>query len=372
MQFHPESVLTPEGPRLLAAFLATGAARMSKPGREALDALLERRDLTEDAAYELMVSLTDPSMAPAMTGALLAALRIKGATAPEVRGFARAMRSLARRPGIAAGEPVADVVGTGGDGSQSLNLSTGAALLAAACGVRGRQAREPLGVLALRQRRRAGSARPRAAARRACGRGLPRTHRLHLPVRAALPPGDEGDRAGARRARRAHRSSTCWGRSSNPAQAPYALIGAFSLDVARLMAETLAGMPIARMFVVYGDTGWDEPTPAAPFTLFDVRPGSVTPSRRTAADFGLPACPAEVLVGGDAAHNARRLDAVLRGAERGGHRDALVMGAALVCEVTGLAGFGIRRCEARRGRHRRRPRGAHPRRHRSSATERRA
>ena len=85
---------------------------MSRAGREALDALLERRDLTEDAAYDLMVSLTDPAMAPAMTGALLAALRIKGATAAEVRGFARAMRSLARRPGIPADAPVADVVGT--------------------------------------------------------------------------------------------------------------------------------------------------------------------------------------------------------------------------------------------------------------------
>jgi anthranilate synthase/aminodeoxychorismate synthase-like glutamine amidotransferase len=54
VQFHPESVLTPEGPRLLAAFLRDRSPRMNKPGREALDALLERRDLTEEAAYELM------------------------------------------------------------------------------------------------------------------------------------------------------------------------------------------------------------------------------------------------------------------------------------------------------------------------------
>jgi anthranilate phosphoribosyltransferase len=211
------------------------------------------------------VSLTDPSMAPAMTGALLAALRIKGATAPEVRGFARAMRSLARRPGIAEGEPVADVVGTGGDGSQSLNLSTGAALLAAACGVRIAKHGNRSVSLALRQRRRAGSSRPPAAARRARGRAClerngftflfaPHYHpamKAIAPVRAAL---------GVRTI------FNLLGPLSNPAQAPYALIGAFSLDVARLMADTLAGMPIARMFVVCGDTGWDEPTPAAPFT----------------------------------------------------------------------------------------------------------
>jgi anthranilate phosphoribosyltransferase len=122
---------------------------------------------------------------------------------------------------------------------------------------------------------------------------------------------------------------------ANPAQAPYAVIGAWNLEIARLMAETLAGMPIARMFVVHGDGDWDEPTPAASFTLFDVRPGSVAALRRSAQDFGLPVCRLEELVGGDVAYNARRLGAVLRGQERGGHRDALVMGAALVAEVTG-------------------------------------
>ncbi len=101
------------------------------------------------------------------------------------------------------------------------------------------------------------------------------------------------------------------------------------------MAETLAGMPISRTFVVHGDTGWDEPTPAAPFTLFDVRPGAIKVTRRSADDFGLSACAQEELLGSDATGNARRLEAVLRGSERGGHRDALVMGAALVAEVTG-------------------------------------
>ena len=312
---------------------------MNKPGREALDALLERRDLSEEAAFDLMVSLTDPAMAPAMSGALLAALRIKGATAAEVRGFARAMRSLARRPGIPAGEPVADVVGTGGDGSQSLNLSTGAALLAAACGVR----------VAKHGNRsvssRSGSADvlealglPLPLDEHAAGACLDRTGFTFLfaphyhPAMKALAP--------VRAALGVRTIFNLLGPLANPAQAPYALIGAWSLEIAKLMAETLAGMPIARMFVVYGDTGWDEPTPAAPFTLFDVRPGSVSCSKRSAEDFGLPACGTEELIGGDALHNARRLEAVLRGTERGGHRDALVMGAALVCEVRGLVANG--------------------------------
>jgi anthranilate phosphoribosyltransferase len=312
---------------------------MNRPGKQALEALLERENLDEDAAFKLLIALTDPAMTPAMAGALLAALRTKGVTADEVRGFACAMRSMARQPEIAEGAPFADVVGTGGDGSHSLNLSTGAALLAAAAGVRivkhgnrsvssrsgSADVLEALGL-------------PLPLDEAAAGRCLDRTGFTFLfapyyhaamksiaPVRAAL---------GVRTI------FNLLGPLANPAQAPYAVIGAWSLDVARLMAETLAGMPIRRMFVVHGDGGWDEPTPAAPFAHFDVRPGDVRQSRRSAADFGLPPCDEADLKGGDATHNARRLAAVLRGEEHGAHRDALVMGAALVAEVTGLVPDG--------------------------------
>ncbi len=71
--------------------------------RDILERLLQRRDLGEAEAGELLVALTDPGVAPAMSGALLAALRSKGVTADEVRGFAGAMRSLARRSGASAG-----------------------------------------------------------------------------------------------------------------------------------------------------------------------------------------------------------------------------------------------------------------------------
>ena len=78
---------------------------MPRPLKETLEALLERRDLSEQEAHELLVALTDPEMAPPMAGALLAALRAKGVVADEVRGFARGMRSLARHPRIPPGAP---------------------------------------------------------------------------------------------------------------------------------------------------------------------------------------------------------------------------------------------------------------------------
>lgn len=309
---------------------------MNRPGKEALEALLKRKNLAEDAAYDLMLALTDPEMAPAMAGALLAALRIKGVTADEVRGFARAMRSLARRPQIATGALIADVVGTGGDGSHSLNLSTGAALLAAATGVR----------IAKHGNRSVSSRSGSADVLEALGLPLPldevaaglcleRTGFTFLfaphyhPAMKAIAP--------VRTALGVRTIFNLLGPLANPAQAPFAVIGAWSLEVARLMAETLSGMEIQRMFVVHGDGGWDEPTPASPFTIFDVRPRSVRQAKRTAADFGLAVCAESDLKGSDAPHNATRLAAVLRGVERGAHRDALVMGAALVAEVTGLA-----------------------------------
>ena len=112
---------------------------MSLP-RQFLERLLERRDLCEAEAAALLGALTQADMAPAMAGALLTALRAKGVTADEVRGFANAMRTLARKPLLPAaqdgrGLDAIDIVGTGGDVSGSLNLSTGAAMLAAACGL---------------------------------------------------------------------------------------------------------------------------------------------------------------------------------------------------------------------------------------------
>ncbi|MCC7257794.1 MAG: anthranilate phosphoribosyltransferase, partial [Gammaproteobacteria bacterium] len=97
--------------------------------------LLAREDLDEVQAASLMRALADATLPPALAGAVLAALRSKGETPAEVRGFASAMRELACAVTLPPQVEALDVVGTGGDASGSLNISTGAALLAAACGV---------------------------------------------------------------------------------------------------------------------------------------------------------------------------------------------------------------------------------------------
>ncbi|HEX9138595.1 MAG TPA: hypothetical protein VF848_02315, partial [Steroidobacteraceae bacterium] len=120
---------------------------------------------------------------------------------------------------------------------------------------------------------------------------------------------------------------------SNPAEPEFHVIGAYDLATAELMANALAGMSIKRAFVIHGAAGWDEPTPIGPFELFDVRQGQVHRELRQPADYGLSACQATDLAGADAAHNAAALRAVLEGRDRGAHRDALLLSAALALEV---------------------------------------
>jgi anthranilate phosphoribosyltransferase len=124
---------------------------------------------------------------------------------------------------------------------------------------------------------------------------------------------------------------------TNPSAPPFQLIGAWSQEAARLMAEALAGMPIERAFVVHGTPGWDEATPVGEFVLYDVRSGAVEESTRTPEDYGLPRCTPEDLAGGDAENNARELQRVFSGEDKGAHRDALLMGTSLVLEVQGSA-----------------------------------
>ena len=302
--------------------------------RELLERLLDRHDLSQVEAEELLTHLTNPEGSPAMAGAILAALRTKGAVANEVRGFASTMRRLARRPPTPAGLPAIDIVGTGGDSSGSLNISTGTALLTAACGVpvlkhgnRSISSRagsaDVLEVLGLKIPLDEQGVADCLTAANFTFLFAPHYHpamKAIAPVRAAL---------GVRTI------FNILGPLTNPAGPPFHLIGAFSLEVAKLIAETIAGMPMERTFVVHGAEGWDEPTPVGPFTVFDVRPGRVEVEMRRPEDYGFGPCGSADLAGGDARHNATALRAVLEGRDRGPHRDCLLLGTALALEVAG-------------------------------------
>jgi anthranilate phosphoribosyltransferase len=122
---------------------------------------------------------------------------------------------------------------------------------------------------------------------------------------------------------------------TNPAAPPYLLLGAFSPEMAELMARAVAGSGVRRAWVVHGEPGWDEATPVGEFLVFEAENGEVRQRTRDPAEWGLERCTADDLAGGDARDNAARLAAVLEGREEGPHRDALILGAALVLELTG-------------------------------------
>ena len=309
---------------------------MSKQFSILLDGLLDGHSLSEQQAYGLMMKLAEGELPEALSGALLAGLRAKGETADEIRGFATAMRALAVHPKIPAGAPTVDTVGTGGDGSGSLNLSTGTGLLAAACGSR-----------VVKHGNRSVSSRSGSADMLEClGVPLPLHEQqavaclqatnftflfapaYHPAMKAVVP---------VRGALSVRTVFNLLGPLTNPATPPYQLIGAFSPAATKLMADALAGMPIERAFVVHGAPGWDEATPAGEFILHDVSSGNVTETVRTPEDYGLPRCKPEDLAGGDAEHNSKELIRVFRGEDKGAHRDALLMGASLVLEVQGVA-----------------------------------
>jgi anthranilate phosphoribosyltransferase len=309
---------------------------MSKEFSAMLDRLLDGNSIAEQEAYELMLKLAEGEIAPALAGALLAGLRAKGETADEIRGFATAMRELAVHPVIPDGTPAVDTVGTGGDGSGSLNLSTGTGLLAAAAGVR-----------VVKHGNRSISSRSGSADMLEClGMPLP-LHEVeavacleatgftflfapayHPAMKAVVP---------VRGALAVRTVFNMLGPLTNPAAPPFQLIGAWSKEAAKLMADALAGMPIERAFVVHGAPGWDEATPVGEFVLYDVRPGSVEESVRGPEDYDLQSCAPEDLAGGDAEHNANELKRVFNGEDKGAHRDALLMGTSLVLEVQGTA-----------------------------------
>lgn len=300
-----------------------------------LERILAGDSLKESEAVELMYDLADGEITPAFAGALLAGLRAKGETADEIRGFAIAMRELALHPAIPSGSPIVDTVGTGGDGSGSLNLSTGTGLLAAACGARvvkhgnrsissksgSADMLEQLGMLLP----------PDEQAAIKCLLAINFTFLFapvfHPAMKAIMP---------VRTALGVRTFFNILGPLTNPAAPPFQLIGAFSKNTAKLMADTLAGMPIERAFVVYGEPGWDEATPAGEFILYDTHRGSVEEIIRTPEQYGLNRCRPEELVGDDAKHNAKELIRVFDNEDKGPHRDALLMGTSLVMEVLGI------------------------------------
>lgn len=300
------------------AFSAVFAALASESG---LDATLTRR---------VFDAILAGSWTPAQIGAFLIALRLRGETAPIIAAAAESLRAAMFV--VDHGLPlVLDTCGTGGDGSGSLNLSTGAAIIAAAAGV-------PVAKHGNRAvSSRSGSADVLEAL------GVP----LDVPPAAAqellrevgvaflMAPAHHPAlrHAGAVRRELGVRTIfNCLGPLANPARATHQLLGAYDDRLRALLADTLRTLGSERAWVVRGEDGLDEMSPHAATLVTELSDGALRELSLTPEDFGLPRLARSATAGGDAAENARALEQVLNGAAHPA-RDAFVLNAAAALVV---------------------------------------
>jgi anthranilate phosphoribosyltransferase len=303
--------------------------------RGALARALEGEPLSEPDARGAFDALLEPGTPSALQGAFLAALRARGESPEELAGAARVLRERCARVEHGLGEPLVDTCGTGGDGRGSFNLSSAAALLVGALGVRvakhgNRSVSSRCGSSDLFAALGVPAPATPAAARAELARtGFVYLHAPHFhPALAGVAP--------LRRELGVRTAFNLLGPLVNPAAPSHQLVGAATPAAARALAGALGRLGQTRAFVVHGEGGFDEATPVGPFLCLEVEPGGVRERMLDPRAFGLARCRPEELAGGDALENAARLHALFHG-ERGPLRDALCLNAALVLLLLGRA-----------------------------------
>src|SRR5213592_1430963 len=314
-------------------------ARTEFPGGErmiqrALARLLDGHDLSREEAHEVMSSIMSGEATPAQIAGFLIALRLKGETADEIAGCAEAMRehALQVRP---QRDDLVDTAGTGGDGASTINISTAAALVAAAAGAgvakHGNRAvssacgsadvLEALGFeLDLSTQRVA-----RSIDELGFGFLFAPTH--HPAMRHAAPVRSE---------LAARTVFNVLGPLTNPAGARAQVVGVYAPSLVRTIAEVLAQLGARRAFVVHGAGGIDELSPAGPNLVCEVRDGSVHEREIDPLELGVPRCAPDELRGGSPAENAEAIRAIFSG-ENGGRRSAILLNAAGAIAAAGHA-----------------------------------
>jgi anthranilate phosphoribosyltransferase len=313
--------------------------------REALHRVLAGESLDAPAAEAAMGEIMSGRATEGRIAGYLVALRMKGETAEEIVGSARAMRAAATRISPRRA-PLIDTCGTGGDGSGSFNISTASALVVAASGVAvakhgNRSVSSSCGSAdVLREMGLPVDAEPERVREmiEKHGFGFLMAPRFHGAIRHAMP---------ARIALATRTVFNLLGPLANPAGATRQVVGVFSESVLELAAESLRLLGTEKAFVVHSEDGLDELSISAPTRVVEVDPGGVRRATLAPEDFGLALAPREAVAGGDARENARILGRVFAG-EKGPARDVVVMNAALALVAAGAAGGpreGARRAE---------------------------
>ncbi|MDD5311427.1 MAG: anthranilate phosphoribosyltransferase [Dehalococcoidia bacterium] len=303
--------------------------------KEAIVNLVSGNSLTLEEASTVMEEIMEGNATQAQLGAFLVALRLKGETAEEVAGLASVMRAKSRR--VTVSGPVVDVVGTGGDGSNTFNISTTAAFIVAGSGLKvakhGNRAMssrcgsadvlEALGVkIEL-------SADQVKQCIEEVGIGFMFAQAFHPAMKHAAAPRKE---IGIRTV------FNILGPLTNPAGAQYIVIGVPSEELGDKISLALCHLEVRHAMVVHGLNGFDELSVSGKSAIWEVRDSEVVKSRHyiQPEDFGIKSATDKDMLGGTPAENAAILRSVLSG-EKSPRRDVALLNAAAGLYVGGRA-----------------------------------
>ena len=302
--------------------------------QDLIEKLTRHEDLTADEAAAAMAEVMEGRAAPAHLAGLLVGLAMKGERPAEIVGLARAMRAHAVQIS-ARYDDLFDTCGTGGDRANTFNISSCAALVVAAAGVRvakhgnrsasskagGADVYEALGVRI--------TAAPSVVERclSEAGIGFFFAPTFHPSMRHAGP---------VRRELGVRTAFNLLGPLTNPAGASRQLVGVPKPEFTELMARALMLLGTTRAWVVHGADGIDELTTTGYTKISECRDGAVNTFYLHPADVGLPKAPAGALQGGDAQENARIIAGILDGG-RGSARDVVLLNAGASLFIAGAA-----------------------------------
>jgi len=291
------------------------------------------RALTREQARAAFDVIMSGEATPSQIGGFLMALRVRGETIAEITGAVEVMRAKMIR--VAAPTGAVDIVGTGGDGSGSLNISTAAAFVAAGAGAK-----------VAKHGNRALSSRSGAAdTLTALGVRIDASpHRIGECIADAsigfmFAPAHHSamKHVGATRVELGTRTIfNLLGPLSNPAGVTRQMVGVFADAWIEPLAQVLGDLGAEHVWVVHGSDGLDEITVTGPTRVAEWTNGRVSTFSISPGDVGLSTHPKGALAGGDAASNAAALVALLEGAT-GAYRDAVLMNAGAGLVVSGLA-----------------------------------
>ncbi len=292
--------------------------------KEAIQTLILSKSLTMDEAAQVMVEIMEGQVTPAQFGAFVTALRLKGETVEEIAGLAKTMRDKAIRVTVVG--PVIDVVGTGGDGQNTFNISTATAFVVAGAGLKvakhGNRAAssqcgsadvlEALGV----------KVNLTAEQVQQCieeiGIGFMFAPSFHPAMKyAATPRREIGFRT----------VFNILGPLTNPAGAEAYLLGVADSSLVEKLTLVLQSLGCAHALVVHGKDGLDEITTTDITHVCELRDGNITRYTISPEDFGISRTNLDSLKGGTAEENATLLRSILSG-KPGPQRDVVLMNAA--------------------------------------------